>query len=154
MWAPYLHHITVHFPIVLTIVLALTGIWSLYRDSDALEELMRWIGWVVVAAAGLAVVSGLVAAPGLFGTEGSAGLRHHRDLGLTALGVAALAAYSFERYARGGHADWHKFAVGLWCVAAFAVVGTAHWGGSELHPDKVPWIEQTDGTSGDRESQP
>lgn len=142
MWAPYLHHITVHFPIALSIALAAIGLYSLGRESRSLDTILRWGGWVTCAAALVAVVSGIISAPGWFGGDGSVGLTHHRDLALTAFSVIALAAYSYEKYAGGGHPDWRRFAVGLWCVAAIAVIGAAHWGGSELHTDKVPWLEQ------------
>jgi len=142
MWAEYLHHVTVHFPLVLSIALAGVGLWSLHTDpTDQLDPVIRWGGWGAFALACVAVVSGVITAPGWFGGDGSVGLRHHRDLGLTSLSVFAFAAYTFETFARGGHRDWRRVAIGAWCVAAFSTIGTAHWGGSELHRDTVPWLE-------------
>ena len=144
MWATYLHHISIHFPIVLTIGLGAVGLYYLRRPDEALRPVIRWGGWTVFGFATVAVVSGLIIAPGWFGGAGSVDLTHHRDLALTTWLVIALAAWSFERAERGGHPDWRTFAVGLWCVAAFGVIGTGHWGGAELHDDTVPW-EQGEG---------
>ena len=154
MWAQYLHHITVHFPLVLAIVLGAIGLWSWSADrTDQLDPILRWGGWAALLFAVVAVISGIVTAPGWFGGEGSVGLRHHRDMGLTSLCVIGFAVWSFEAYARGGHPDWRQVAVGLWCVAAFSVIGTAHWGGSELHEDVVPWLEETEAEGIDSEAQ-
>lgn len=139
MWPSFIHHLSLHFPIVLTIALALVGLWSLREDSAALRRLMRVGGWVCFAMTTLAAVSGIVSAPGWFGGAGSQALSHHRSLGVTAWAVIALAAGSYEWGMRKGIADWRNFAVGLWCVATFAVIGAGHWGGSERHPEEIPW---------------
>lgn len=145
MWATYLHHITVHFPLVLSIVLAAIGLWSWQADeTDQLDPILRWGGWAAFGIACIATVSGIVTAPGWFGGDGSVGLRHHRDMALTTICVMGLAAYTFEKFATGGHPDLRQVAIGLWCVAAFSIIGTAHWGGSELHREAVPWLEEVE----------
>lgn len=142
VWSEYLHHVTVHFPIVATIGLAGIGLLWLSRPTDELALLLRWGGWTTFALTTIAVVSGIVTADGLFGGQGSTALRHHRDLGLTTWCVVGLAAWGFERGLRDDSDDWRRFAAALWCVAALSAVGTGHWGGSTLHDEAVPWIEQ------------
>ena len=147
--APYLHHLAIHVPITLSFALAAVGLYALRSTNweeipAVIDPILRYGGWLVALATTVAVVTGVVAAPGWFGGEDTVGLRHHRDLALTAWCVIVLAAYSYEKALRGGHPDWKKFAVGCWCVATFGVVGAAHWGGSELHTETVPWLEETE----------
>jgi hypothetical protein len=139
MWPPFLHHITLHFPIVLALVLAAVGLWSLRDDTPQFRRFMRFGGWICFGFATVTAVSGILAAPGWFGGEGSQALSHHRNLGVTAWVVMAIAALSYEWGIRSGIEDWRKFAVGVWCVASFAVIGAGHWGGTERHPDELPW---------------
>lgn len=139
MWPSYLHHLSLHFPIVLTLALALVGVWSLRENAAPLHKLMRVGGWVCFAMTTVAAVSGIASAPGWFGGAGSEALSHHRSMGVTAWVVIALAAASYEWGVRRDISDWRNFAVGLWCVAAFAIIGTGHWGGSQLHPEEIPW---------------
>lgn len=139
MWSEFLHHITLHFPIVLTLVVAGVGLWSLRDEIPQFQLFIRGVGWMCFAMTTVTVISGIIAAPGWFGGEGTAELSHHRNLGLTAWIVMGVAAFSYEKGIREAHTDWRKFGVGVWCVAAFAVVGAGHWGGTELHKDKLPW---------------
>lgn len=157
--APYLHHLTVHFPIVLSFVLSGVGLYALATTDwedvpEVLDPVLRLGGWLAAAAATAAVVTGIVAAPGWFGGDDTVGLRHHRDLALTAWCIFLLAAYAYEKALGGGHPDWKKFAVGCWCVATFGIVGAAHWGGSELHTDLVPWLEETPEQNLENEEKP
>ena len=141
MTAEFIHHVTLHFPIVLTIVWAIVGLWSLRDETATHRTLLRWGGWLTMIAATVVVVSGIVAAPGWFGQEGSEGLRHHRNLGLTSWCVMVAATLAYDRGVRRDLRALRMFAIGAWCVAAFSVVGTGHWGGSEEHPDSVPWLD-------------
>jgi hypothetical protein len=141
MWSEFLHHITLHFPIVLTLVIAGVGLWSLRDDIPQFQRFVRVVGWACFAATTVTVVSGILAAPGWFGGDGGAELAHHRNLGLTAWIVMGLASASYEWGIRDANDDWRSFAIGVWCVTAFAVFGTGHWGGTELHQDKLPWVD-------------
>ena len=139
VWASYLHHITVHFPIVLTFGLAAVGLYSLRRETPELQSVLRWGGLAAFALTTLAIVSGIIAAPGFFGGDGPAALRHHRDLALTTWVVVALGALGYNHGVLRDVRDWRTFAITMWCIAALAVVGTGHWGGAELHTDSIPW---------------
>lgn len=139
MWPEFIHHITLHFPIVLALVIAGVGLWSLKDEAPQLRKFVRWVGWVCFAFTTVVVVSGIIAAPGWLGGDGSPDLSHHRNLGLTTWVVVAIATFGYEYGVREDIADWRKFAVGIWCVASFAVIGTGHWGGTEQHQDKLPW---------------
>lgn len=144
MWAQFLHHITLHFPIVLALVNAAVGLWSLKDDAPQLRTFLRISGWICFAFTTLTVIFGILAAPGIFGGEGPGELSHHRNLGLTAWAVMAVATLSYEWALRHKSVDWRKFAVGVWCVTAFAVIGAGHWGGTELHQDSLPWVDADD----------
>lgn len=141
MWPEFLHHITLHFPIVLSLVLAAMGVWSLRDDIPQFRRLMRWAGWACFAITTVTVVSGIIAAPGWFGGDGTQRLANHRNLGVTTWVVMGIAAFSYEWGLRQKIDDWRKFAIGVWCVAAFAAMGTGHWGGTELHKDRLPWSD-------------
>ncbi len=155
MWAQYFHHITLHFPIVLTMVIAAVGVWSLKDDAPQLRFFLRWVGWACFAMTTVTVVAGIIAAPGWFGGEGTEALSHHRNLGVTTWVVMALAASSYEWGVRQGSSDWRKFAVGVWCVTVFSVIGTGHWGGTELHREDLPWTQdETPERSPDHETKP
>ncbi|MGM0557186.1 MAG: hypothetical protein ACQEVA_12460 [Myxococcota bacterium] len=140
MWAEFIHHLSLHFPIVLALVLAGIGVWSWRSETPELRTLMRIIGWGAFAFTTVAVISGILAAPGWFGGDGSARLSHHRNLGVTVWFTALIAALGYEYGHRHDMSDWRKFAAGVWCVVAFGVIGTGHWGGSEEHTDSVPWL--------------
>ncbi|MBA2664585.1 MAG: hypothetical protein H0U74_20025 [Bradymonadaceae bacterium] len=142
VWPEYLHHLSVHFPIVLAMVLAAIGLYSLKRDTPELRTLIRWTGWTTLALTTVALVSGIIAAPGWFGGDGSPELTHHRDLAITAWCTIALATYAYDHGHRHDIRDLRTFAITIWLVATFAVIGTGHWGGSTLHPESVPWAAQ------------
>ena len=142
MWGLYSHHILLHFPIVLPFVISVIGILALVTQTDDTQPLLRWFGWATFILTTLTVVTGLVGAPGWIGEEGSQTLGNHRNLGLTVWVLAGIAAKTFDIGVKTDAGDWRKFAVGVWCVTAFTVVGTGHWGGSEVHADKIPWQEQ------------
>ena len=139
MWAPFLHHLTLHFPIVLSMVLAGVGLWSLRDESAQFRRLIRLGGWICFALTSVATIAGILAAPGWLGGEGSVGLTHHRNLGITAWVVIAVATFGYEWGVRNNESDWRKFAVGIWCLAVFAVIGAGHWGGTERHSGELPW---------------
>lgn len=145
MWPDFIHHLSLHFPIVLSLVLLGVGGWSLKHDTPELRAVVRVIGWIAVALTTVAVVSGILAAPGWFGGEGSQRLSHHRYLGLTTWVCALLAALAYERGQRLDERDWRALGVGLWCVVAFGAIGTGHWGGSEEHSEVVPWMDEAPG---------
>ncbi|RAL22361.1 hypothetical protein DL240_10960 [Lujinxingia litoralis] len=137
MWPSFLHHLSLHFPIVLSMGLAAAATYGLRRDDpELLRPLVRWGGWANLAMTSLAVVSGLVAG-GFSG--GSEDLSHHRYLGITAFFVIALAATSYDYGQRHNLVDWRRFGGLLWWVATFAVIGTGHWGGLAEHRAVVPW---------------
>lgn len=145
MKSSFIHHLSLHFPIVLAFVLAGVGLWSLREESAQLRRFMRVVGWACFGFVTVATVTGILAAPGWFGGDGSPALSHHRNLGVSVWVVMAIAAFSYEWGVRSAVADLRKFAVGVWCVAAFGVVGAGHWGGVDRHPDEIPW--RVDGSS-------
>ena len=154
MWPEFVHHLALHFPIVLSLTLAGIGVWSLRADTTELHALMRVLSWLTLGLTTVAVVSGILAAPGWFGGEGSQRLSHHRNLGLTTWAAVVLATFAYEHGVRFDSPDWRKFAVGVWCVAAFGVIGTGHWGGSEEHTDSVPWMQEEAAQTDDAHSAP
>ena len=134
-WALYLHNILVHFPIAATATLAALGAWTRDHEHPRLIAFIRWAGWSVLALTALACLTGL-----LVGAEVAGELRHHRDLGLLALAICALAAWCYEQGARlDGARDWRMLGVALWLVATLAGFGAGHWGGATNNPDKLPW---------------
>lgn len=143
-WAVYLHHLTLHFPVVLTMVLAAVGVWSIYDETPQFRKLLRWGGWIAFGLTTVTVLSGLVTAPGWLGGGGSEGLSHHRSLGLMTWTVTGIAAWAYEKGVRLKSTDWRYFAAGAWCAASVSVIGTAHWGAAEEHPEAVPWLEVTE----------
>lgn len=138
-WAEYLHHVTLHFPIVLSVVLAVVGVWWLKTDDVRLGVFVRWTGWAAFATATAAALSGIIAAPGILGGDGPQGLSDHRNMGVLTWCVIATAAIAFEVGVRRGESYVKRFAALCWIAAAFSVIGAGHWGGSALHSDKIPW---------------
>lgn len=137
MWPDFLHHLSLHFPIVLSIALAFTATFALRRDEPpALTPVIRFGGWTNLAMTTLAVISGLVAG-GLSG--GPEPLSHHRYLGITAFFVIALAALSYDYGTRHNIADWRRFGGLLWWVATFAIIGAGHYGGLAEHRSVIPF---------------
>lgn len=150
MGSIFIHHLVLHFPIVLAFVLAAVGLWSVREETPQLRRFMRVGGWVCFGFVSVATVSGIIAAPGWFGGDGSPALSHHRNLGVSTWVVMALGAFSYEWGLRSEILDWRKFAVGVWCVGVFAVIGAGHWGGVDRHPDEIPWQVQGATYSSDR----
>lgn len=138
-WPDYIHHLTLHFPIVGSMFLAVVGVWWVRTGDERLGQLLRFGGLAVFAITTVAVTSGIVAAPGWFGGDGPENLSHHRNMGLLVWSTMAVAAIGLEIGLRQGHAYAQKFAALCWCAAAFGVIGAGHWGGSALHSDIVPW---------------
>ena len=136
MWYEFLHHITLHFPIVLSMALAATGLYALRTDSDAFIPVLRWAGHLTLAITTVAVLSGLLA--GGF-TGGEETLQHHRYLGVLAFVVIALAALSYDYGVRHDISDFRSYGICLWWVASFAVIGAGHWGGLAEHRDVIPF---------------
>ncbi len=139
MWE-YLHHITLHFPIVLTMVMAVSG-WAAAR-SEAFQgaevgvSWLRWGGHVTLGFTTVAVWSGLMSG-GFSG--GEEGLAHHRYLGVLAFLVIGVAAGSYEAGIRMGSRRLRDYGRTLWWVAVVAVIGAGHWGGKWVHGDVIPW---------------
>jgi hypothetical protein len=155
MNAAFLHHLTLHFPIVLTLIWAVVGVWSLLGDETPTHRtLIRWGGWITLALVTITVVSGLFAAPGWFGGEASEGLRDHRNLGLTTWCVILIATIGYHIGDTKEARPFRVFGIGIWLVAVFSVVGTGHWGGSELHPEPVPWLESDEEASETHQPRP
>lgn len=138
-WAPYIHHLTLHFPIALSLALAAVGIWWVRTDDQRLGTLVRIGGWVAFTAATLAMVSGIIAAPGWLGGDGPDELTDHRYMGIVVWVTAGTAALATEIGARSNNRYAQRFGALCWCAVAFAAIGAGHWGGSTLHSDTVPW---------------
>jgi hypothetical protein len=139
VWAEYIHHVTLHFPIVLSIVLAAVGIWWVRTDDARLGVFLRFAGWAAFGLATLAMVSGIIAAPGLLGGDGPPELSDHRYMGIVVWVASGIAATAFELGRREENAYVQRFGALCWCAVAFAAIGAGHWGGSTLHSDSVPW---------------
>ena len=45
MWAEFIHHLTLHFPIVLSLVLAAIGLYSMKSDTDQIRVILPLGGW-------------------------------------------------------------------------------------------------------------
>lgn len=142
-WPEYIHHVSLHFPIVGSLFLAVVGVWWVKTDDIRLSVLIRWFGWFVFIMTSFAAISGIIAAPGILGGDGPQGLSDHRNMGVTLWCTAAVAAIGFEIGTRTHVAYVRKFAALCWCAAAFGAIGAGHWGGSALHSDKIPWQRTT-----------
>lgn len=139
MWFEYLHHITVHVPLVGSAVLAGIGTYWVKSGADELGQVVRWLGWAVLAATTVAVVTGILSAPGGFGGDGPKVVSDHRNLGLTTFWAMATAVVAFEWGLRSGSVRAKKFGALVWWAVLLGAIGTGHWGGSSLHSDVVPW---------------
>lgn len=135
MWAEYIHHLTLHFTIVMPMVLAAAGLYAVRREVSSLEQPLRWGGFAALGFAVLTAVSGLIAGDV---TGGEESLQHHRYLGMLTLLVIALAAIGYHRGVRRASSRWRAFGVGVWWVASFSVIGAGHYGGLVVHADAVP----------------
>lgn len=139
MWADYLHHITVHFPIVMSFVLAGVGTWSLHDPAPQLTGFMRVGGGATLLITSVAVISGLLITPDTLTEVLVYDLGHHRNLGLSAMAAMVSAVGAYEYGVRRDEAGARGFGALAWWAVALAVLGAAHWGGSTLHADRVPW---------------
>lgn len=136
MWSEFIHHLTLHFTIVLPMVLAAVGLYSVRTDGSSLQGLIRWTGIAAVGFTVITVASGLIAG-GFSGGEES--MQHHRYLGITTSLVIALAAWSYDRGVRTSSGDWRSFGVAIWWVATLSVIGAGHWGGLSIHAEVIPF---------------
>ena len=136
MWPEFLHHITLHFPIVLSLALALTGHFARSRKSDDLLTLIHYSGLFTLAITALTVLSGFAAA-GLSG--GDPTLVHHRYLGALAGITIAIASLSVHFGIRRDLPDLTSFGLLTWWAAALATTGAAHWGSWAEHPELIPF---------------
>ena len=132
----FIHHITLHFAIVLPMVLAVTGLYALRTDTDALIPLLRWGGHFTLAIAFVTAATGILAG-GL--TGGEEHLQHHRYLGILTTITIAIAALAFEIGIRRDEHRIRAFGLSIWWVASFATVGASHWGILAEHADVVPF---------------
>ncbi len=136
-----IHHLTLHFPIVMPVALGLFGVMTLKEQTPGLHRAMRIGGWVTVVLASVAALTGILSAPGWFGGEGPEVLSHHRWLGVTAWSVIVLAAWCYDRGVVREESDLRSYGVAMWWVAALAAWGAGHWGGVHNNPDVVPaWM--------------
>ena len=139
MWADYLHHITVHFPIVMSFVLAGVGTWSVRDPAPQLVGFVRIGGAATLLITSVAVVAGLLITPEAPSDALTYDLGHHRNLGLTAWFAMAAAVGAYEYGVRHDEPGARGFGALAWWAIALAVVGAAHWGGSTLHGEVMPW---------------
>lgn len=140
-WITYLHHVTIHFPIVMLLGMSGVGLYASKHDIEPLQRLVRWGGWLAFGLTTIAMITGILSAPGWLGGDGPKALSDHRDLALTTWFLTAVAAPSYDLGVRAKDRDWRLFGVGAWCVAAFAVIGAGHWGGLQHHPEALPWSQ-------------
>lgn len=136
MWADFVHHLTLHFTIVLPMVLAMAGLYSLRSDDEVLVPLIQWTGLFTLAVATITVATGLVAG-GFSGGEEA--LQHHRYLGIMTFCVIAIAAIAYDQGVRRDITDLRAYGVTIWWVASVSVIGTGHYGGLGGHLDVVPF---------------
>ena len=132
----FIHHITLHFAIVLPMVLAVTGLYALRTKTQALLPLLRWGGHATFAITVVTAVTGLLAG-GLTGGEET--LQHHRYLGILTTVTVAIAALSFDAGMRRDEPRLRAFGISIWWVASLATVGASHWGILAEHADVVPF---------------
>ncbi len=135
----WVHHVTLHVPLTIPAVLAALGLW-MWRDESARHvTFIRWVGLGCLAATTLAMVAGILSAPGFLGGDGSETLRDHRDLGVTAWSVVMLASLSYDYGVRKEDVLWRRLGVCWWAVAALAGLGAGHWGGLHEHAKHIPF---------------
>ncbi len=137
MWPEFIHHLTLHFAIVLPMVMAAIGTYAVRANQKALIPLLRWGGWITLVLTAITVIAG-VAAGGLSGGEEV--LKHHRYLGILTAAVVVLAAISFEQGVRRKIEDLRTFSVAMWWTASFSVIGAGHWGTLGEHADVIPGL--------------
>lgn len=139
-WVAWLHHLSIHVPIVGAVALAVLGAWGNRRpDDETLWRILRWGGWATAAVTFVAVVSGMITADEFWTAEGPYVLIHHRNLGLTGFACVFVAAVAQEWGTRANSERIRRFGALVWIAAAIAMVGAGHWGGSGVHSDRIPW---------------
>lgn len=150
-WLSWLHHVSIHVPLVMTAALAVLGIWINLRttngqpinnDTEAnavLWKILRWGGWATVIITLIAVVSGILTADEFWTEDGPYVLIHHRNLGLTGFACVFTAVSATEWGMRRGLDRVRRFGALCWLAASFAMIGAGHWGGSGVHSDRIPW---------------
>ena len=134
--AHWLHHLSLHFPIVGTWALMALGLVTWREESPGVIAFIRWSGWVIFTLTSVAAIAGIVAA---YSSGEAAELRDHRHLGITAWCVIAVAAWGYDIGCRREDAAWRRFGVTIWGVAAIAALGAGHWGGLNEHADIIPF---------------
>lgn len=139
MWDSYLHNITIHFPIVMSMVLAAVGVWYVRSEADTLRDFIRFGGAITLGITLVAAVSGLLTAQMYWTEEGPEVLIHHRNLGLLLTSVMIAAVGCFEYGVRKSESALKKLGALLWIACVLAAVGVGHWGGSGVHSDTIPW---------------
>lgn len=135
----WIHHVSLHVPLMLPAVLTTFGVWTWHEETIKQIKFLRWVGLFCLAATTVAIVAGIASAPGFLGGEGSAVLRDHRDLGVTAWCVILLAALSYDHGARHDDIVFRRLGICWWGVATLAVIGTGHWGGLHEHAKHIPF---------------
>jgi len=135
----YIHHITLHAPIVMTVALTALGVMTSKNETPELIAFLRWSGWITLALTSAAAITGILSAPGMLGGGGDEVLRDHRDLGVTAWCIVALAAFGYDQGVRDKDRDWRLFGISMWGVAAITTAAAAHWGGLGEHAEIVPF---------------
>lgn len=137
MWPNYLHHLALHFAIVLPMVLALIGAFTSNETTEhPVIPYLQWGGWLALAAILIAVVTGLAAADM---SEAADTLRHHRNLGILTLLVVLLAAVTYDQGVRRQVVNLRRFGIGAWWIASLSVIGTGHFGGLTEHAEVIPF---------------
>ncbi len=137
--AEYIHHVTVHVPLVASAIMAAIGTYWVLGQSKDVEPIVRWLGWGTLLVTTIAVVSGILSAPGDFGGDGPKVISDHRNLGLTTYWAMATGVIAFEWGRREKSLPAMKFGAIVWWAVLLGAIGTGHWGGSSLHSDVIPW---------------
>lgn len=135
----WIHHLSLHFPIALSFVLAAFGIYTLKRDEDSLWTALVWGSRFAFLTTSVAAISGLLAARELWTEDGPHVLIHHRNLGLLVWACAGAAFAGLEWGRHEGEKKAMKFGALAWIAVSVAVLGAGHWGGWGIHHDVLPW---------------
>lgn len=153
-WLSWLHHVSIHVPLVMTMVLSVFGVWINLRskhghrpendtDADAiLWKTLRFGGWATLIVTLIAVISGMLTADEFWTEDGPMVLIHHRNLGLTGFACVFVAVGATEWGMRRAQEKVRRFGAICWLAAGFAMIGAGHWGGSGVHSDRIPWQQE------------
>lgn len=142
-WFAWLHHTSIHVPLVMSTVLGILGIWVNRRDDQTVWVILRIAGWATTATTLVAVVSGLATATEFWTEVGPDVLIHHRNLGILGFVSMLTAVGSIEYGLRTNSQRVRRFGALCWIAVALSMVGAGHWGGSGVHSDRIPWDGQT-----------